>query len=48
MDKQFIGGRHFQLDEAVRNMVFGSVGVGVAVAAVAIIIRIVKMRKVKN
>ena len=46
--KQFIGGRHFQLDEAVLNMVSGVVGVGVTVAAVAIIIRTIKMKKAKN
>lgn len=46
--KQFIGGRHFQLDEAVLNMVSGVVGVNVTVAAVAIIIRTIKMKKVKK
>lgn len=46
--KKFIDGRHFHFDEAVLNMVSGVVGVGVTVAAVAIIIRIIIMRKVKN
>lgn len=43
--KQFIGGRHFQIDEAVLNMVSGIAGVLVTVAAIVFIIR---LKKVKN
>ena len=46
--KQFIGGRHFQLDEAVLNMVSGVVGVLVTVAICTILYNIKKSNKMKT
>jgi VanZ family protein len=46
--KQFIGGRHFQLDEAVLNMMSGAVGVGVTVVMCIILYNIKKSNKMKT